>query len=89
MDLRLSSRVRFGERYAVEFQGEAFDILNRQNVTIVNNTGYVLGSTTADNVTKAVNATLNCNPSFGRVSNANSNFAFSPRQIQIAVRFLF
>jgi outer membrane receptor protein involved in Fe transport len=89
MDLRLSKKVRFGERYAVELLGEAFNIFNHQNVTVVNNTGYIIGSTTADPVTKAVNATLNFNSSFGTVSNANSNFAFSPRQIQIGFRFLF
>jgi hypothetical protein len=89
MDLRLSKRVRFGERYAVELLGEAFNIFNHQNVTVVNNTGYIIGSTAVDPVTKAVNATLNFNSSFGSVSNTNSNFAFSSRQIQIGFRFLF
>jgi hypothetical protein len=89
MDLRLSKRVRFGERYAVELLGEAFNIFNHQNVTSVNNTGYIIGSTTADPTTKAVNATLNFNSSFGSVNNSNSNFAYSPRQLQIGFRFLF
>src|SRR4029077_10119748 len=31
MDLRLSKRVCFGERYAVDLLGEAFTIYNRQN----------------------------------------------------------
>jgi outer membrane receptor protein involved in Fe transport len=89
MDLRLSKKVRFGERYAVELLGEAFNIFNHQNVTAVNNTGYIIGSTTADPTTKAVNATLNFNSSFGSVINSNSNFAYSPRQLQIGFRFLF
>jgi hypothetical protein len=89
MDLRLSKKVRFGERYAVELLGEAFNIFNHQNVTSVNNTGYIIGSTTADPTTKAVNATLNFNSSFGSVINSNSNFAYSPRQLQIGFRFLF
>jgi len=89
MDLRLSKRVRFGERYAIELLGEAFNIFNHQNVTSVNNTGYIIGSTTADPTTKAVNATLNFNSSFGSVINSNSNFAYSPRQLQIGFRFLF
>ena len=88
MDLRLSKKVRFGERYAVELLGEAFNIFNHQNVTSVNNTGYIIGSTT-DPTTKAVNATLNFNSSFGSVNNSNSNFAYSPRQLQIGFRFLF
>jgi outer membrane receptor protein involved in Fe transport len=89
MDLRLSKKVRFGERYAIELLGEAFNIFNHQNVTSVNNTGYIIGSTTADPTTKAVNATLNFNSSFGSVTNSNSNFAYSPRQLQIGFRFLF
>jgi hypothetical protein len=89
MDLRLSKRVRFGERYSAELLAEAFNIFNHQNVTVVNNTGYIIGNTAADPVTKAVNATLSFNPSFGSVSNSNSNFAFSSRQIQIGFRFLF
>jgi hypothetical protein len=89
MDLRLSKKVRFGERYAIELLGEAFNIFNHQNVTSVNNTGYIIGSTTADPTTKAVNATLNFNSSFGSVINSNSNFAYSPRQLQIGFRFLF
>ena len=54
MDLRLSKRVRFGERYPVELLGEAFNIFNHQSVTVVNNTGYIIGSTAVDPVTKAV-----------------------------------
>jgi hypothetical protein len=82
MDLRLSKKVRFSERYAAELIGEAFNIFNHQNVTSVNNTGYIIGGTQAA-------PTLTFNSSFGTVSNANSNFAYSPRQIQIGFRFLF
>src|SRR5438552_2116113 len=89
MDFRLSKKVRFGERYAIELLGEAFNIFNHQNVTSVNNTGYIIGSTTAAPTTKAVNATLNFNSSFASVINSNSNFAYSPRQLQIGFRFLF
>jgi len=89
MDLRLSKRVKFGERYSAELMGEAFNLFNHQNVTGVNNTGYIIGATNADPVTKAVKATLNYNSSFGSVTNSNSNFAYTSRQIQIGFRFLF
>jgi len=89
MDLRLSKRVKFGERYSAELMGEAFNLFNHQNVTAVNNTGYIIGATNADPVTKAVKATLNYNSSFGSVTNSNSNFAYTSRQIQIGFRFLF
>jgi len=89
MDLRLSKSLKFGERYRAELLAEAFNIFNHQNVTGVNNTGYILGTTAADPVTKAVKATMTYNSSFGSVTNANSNFAYTPRQIQIGFRFFF
>jgi hypothetical protein len=82
MDMRLSKRVRFGERYSAEVLGEAFNIFNHQNVTSVNNTGYFVGGTAAA-------PTLSFNAPFSSVTNSNSNFAYSPRQIQIGFRFFF
>jgi hypothetical protein len=89
MDLRLSKSIKFNERFRAELIGEAFNIFNHQNVTGVNNTGYFIGSTAANPVTKAVSATLSYNSSFGSVTNSNSNFAYTPRQIQIGFRFFF
>ena len=95
MDLRLSKKMHFGEHYAVELLGEAFNIFNHQNVTGVNNTGYSVATspvTTRDGVIHPCsNAApcLNYNTAFGSVTSANSNFAYSPRQIQIGFRFLF
>jgi len=82
MDLRLSKKIRFGERYSAEVLGEAFNLFNHQNVTGVNNTGYILGGT-------GTAPTLSFNSSFGSVTNSNSNFAYTSRQIQIGFRFFF
>ncbi len=82
LDLRLSKRVRFGDRYSVEALGEAFNLFNHQNVTGVNNTGYFVGGT-------ATAPTLSFNSPFGSVTNSNSNFAYTSRQIQIGFRFFF
>jgi hypothetical protein len=82
MDLRLSKKVRFGDHYSAEVLGEAFNLFNHQNVTGVNNTGYIIGGTAAA-------PTLSYNSSFGSVTNSNSNFAYTSRQIQIGFRFLF
>jgi outer membrane receptor protein involved in Fe transport len=82
MDLRLSKKIMLRERLGVELIGEAFNIFNHQNVTSVNNTGYIIGGTAAA-------PTLSFNSSFGSVTNSNSNFAYSPRQIQIGARLLF
>jgi hypothetical protein len=82
MDLRLSKKVRFGEHYSAQVMGEAFNLFNHQNVTGVNNTGYIIGGTAAA-------PTLSFNSSFGSVTNSNSNFAYTSRQIQIGFRFIF
>jgi hypothetical protein len=82
MDLRLSKKVRFGEHYSAEVLGEAFNIFNHQNVTGVNNTGYIIGGT-------ATAPALSFNSSFGSITNSNSNFAYTSRQIQIGFRFFF
>jgi hypothetical protein len=95
MDLRLSKKVRFGERYSVELIGETFNLFNHQNVTGVNNTGYIVSTTgTVTNSTGTVSCSttapcLSYNSAFGTVTSSNSNFAYSPRQIQIGFRFLF
>jgi hypothetical protein len=82
MDLRLSKKVRFGDRYSAEILGEAFNLFNHQNVTGVNNTGYFIGGT-------ATAPALSFNSPFGSVTNSNSNFAYTSRQIQIGFRFFF
>jgi len=82
MDLRLSKKFHFTEHYSAEILGEAFNLFNHQNVTGVNNTGYIIGGTAAA-------PALSFNSSFGSVTNSNSNFAYTSRQIQIGFRFLF
>jgi len=78
MDLRLSKKIKFREHYSAEFLGEAFNVFNHMNVTSANTTGYIISGTT-----------LSYNSSFGKVTNGNSNFAYTPRQIQAGFRFFF
>jgi hypothetical protein len=82
IDMRLSKKVKFGDRYSAEVLGEAFNLFNHQNVTQVSNLGYFVGGTSAA-------PTLTPNSSFGSVTNSNSNFAYTSRQIQIGFRFFF
>jgi len=79
MDMKLSKNIRFHERYGVEISGEMFNVFNHQNVTSVNTTAYTISGT---------NLTYNAG-AFGAVQNANSNFAYSQRQIQLGVRVQF
>jgi hypothetical protein len=95
MDLRLAKKIRFNERLSAELLAEAFNIFNHNNVTGVNTTGYIISTTgtvnngTANVTCSAAAPCLSFNSSFASVTNANSNFAYTPRQIQIGFRFFF
>jgi len=82
VDLRISKKFTFAENYKIEVLGEGFNLFNHINVTGDSTTGYFVGGTAAA-------PTLTFNAPFGTTSTANSNFAYSSRQIQIGVRFLF
>ncbi|WP_446745112.1 TonB-dependent receptor domain-containing protein [Silvibacterium acidisoli] len=83
-DLRASKRFVWRERYSFEFLGEAFNIANHQNVSSVNSSAYFVTNTTAG-------ATLTpYSTPFGQTTATNnSNFALSPRQLQLGVRLQF
>lgn len=61
-----------------EIFGEVFNALNHQNITGVNDEAYTLSGTS-----------LTPYASFGTYTNSNSNWAYSSRQMQIAVRLHF
>ena len=92
MDLRVSKRINFSERYNLELLGEAFNLFNRTQVFGKNGTLYRV---TANCATVAGNGIttndpngLCFDPSFGSVTSTDSN-KYSQRQIQFAVRFHF
>jgi len=92
VDLRISKRFTFAERYSAEISGQAYNLFNHVNATTVNNTGYIITSNTAacnNSVGTNANPCLNFNTPFGSIINANSNFAYSSRQVEIGFRFLF
>jgi outer membrane receptor protein involved in Fe transport len=80
VDLRVSRRIRVSERYAMEVLGEAFNLLNRQNITSVADRMFNIPSTTP--------ARLVFDPTFGNPT-AAGNTIFRERQIQLAARFEF
>jgi outer membrane receptor protein involved in Fe transport len=82
IDMRLSKSFQLAERFNLQFLAEAFNLANHRNVTGINNTGYIIGSV-------AGVSTLTYNSPFGTVNNANSNFAYSTRQIQIGAKLRF
>ncbi len=91
LDLRLSKRFKVGDRYNIELLGESFNLANHLNQTGVGSTtayGFTAGNATTPNQ-------LTANTSFGSFNpqtftgSGNSNFIYSPRQVQLGVRFQF
>jgi hypothetical protein len=79
VDLRLSKRFNFTERYRLELLAEGFNIFNRTHVFIEENVQYIRQGTTG---------TLNYNPAFGNNTESSSS-NYRERQIQFAVRFQY
>jgi hypothetical protein len=77
VDLRLSKRFRFTERYNLELLAEGFNIFNRTHVFIEQNLLYTRSGTN-----------LNYNTSFG-LNTESSSSNYRERQIQFAARFQF
>ena len=95
VDMRFSKKFTFAERYNAEFVAQAYNLFNHVNATGITNLGYLIstsGTTTTSSGTATCSAAspcLNFNAPFGAVNNANSNFAYSSRQIELGVRFSF
>jgi hypothetical protein len=92
VDLRLSKRLLFRERYGLEFLGEAFNLANHPNVTTANASAYFVNDVLAAG-SKTIGAGNTLTPystPFGQVTSINnSNFALNVRQLQLGVRFQF
>jgi hypothetical protein len=89
VDCRLQKDLRVSERFNLELLGEMFNVLNHQNVTGVNATAYSINTTANTLVYQpATGAGVNAS-GFSTVNNADSNFVYSQRQIQIGVKLDF
>jgi hypothetical protein len=74
------------ERVRLEVFAEVFNVMNHQNITGVTTEAYALTDT---GTTPNVVPTLTPYPLFGKYTNSNSNYTYSPRQVQIAARLHF
>ena len=83
VDLRISRAFpNLGPR-RIEAMLDVFNMFNRLNYTASNTLMYTVGGSVAA-------PTLSYNPTFGSLTNANSNyFVFTPRQIQLSARLTF
>lgn len=95
-DLRVSKRFDLRENMNFELLLEAFNLANHQNWTNVNTTSYAIGTVMNAARTQVISNTLTFNanssgtgPLFGTETNANSNTAYTPRQVQVGARFHF
>ncbi|MGC8549707.1 MAG: carboxypeptidase regulatory-like domain-containing protein [Acidobacteriaceae bacterium] len=96
VDLRISKQIAIKGKSYLEFMGEAFNLFNHQNVTALNTTAYNFGSPSSATCGvnqlcfNAINSGGNYVPQYGKVTNSNSSgFAYTPRQLQLAVKLVF
>ena len=105
VDLRLSRSFYMDESFGhfrLELLGEAFNLLNHQNITAVNTNAYTVcsaaTSTPAFVDPRLVVGSSNCpnsgnvllyNPYFGTNKNSNSNTTYTPRQLEGSIRLHF
>ena len=95
LDCRLQKDLHINERFNLELLGEMFNVLNHQNATVVSGTAYSINGT-ATSTTPANSlvyqplqgAGVNAS-GFGAVTNADSNFVYSQRQIQLGMKLDF
>lgn len=85
VDLRVSRRFNLGETRNLEVLAEGFNIFNRQNITNVGTTAYIVSGSTLNFQGAGGPAPT---PTFG-IPNEAGNTIFRERQIQLAVRFQF
>jgi outer membrane receptor protein involved in Fe transport len=84
VDLRVSRAFSVGPAgQRIEVIGDVFNLFNRLNHTAANTQMYTVGGTAAA-------PTLQYIQTFASLTNANSNyFVFTPRQVQLAIRYTF
>ncbi len=91
VDLRVSRRFHIKEDMNLEFLAEAFNLFNHSNITNVTTTLFQFGSATATGATLTANTTPDRTLPFLRetADGINNTTIFTPRQIQLSVRFQF
>jgi hypothetical protein len=91
MDVRVSKRTHITDRVSFELHGEAFNVLNHQNVTSIETIGYLINNDSS--YARTAHLTYlggsASSASFGSVTNANSTTLYRQRQIQVGLKFLF
>ncbi len=91
-NLRLSKRTQLTPRVSLELLGESYNLLNHENVTSIDTTGYsISNSSTVGTPSKLTwqSGTAANSSEFGTVLNANNTNLYQDRQLQISARLHF
>jgi hypothetical protein len=90
-DARLGKRFNFGHMRELELMTESFNLLNHQNVTELETTGYSIETGTTSSPPRLNYLTgLKANTTaFGQPLNVNSTNFFREREIQLGIRMQF
>ena len=90
VDLRLQKDFKLTGKFNLQIIGEAFNVANHQNITSLVTTAYNLTTPTTPNATGTLTyQPLTSTGGFGFINSSNSNFAYSPRNIQVGGRLFF
>jgi hypothetical protein len=83
-DVKVQKEIAFTERYKAQFLLNVFNIANHQNIDGINTTAFNLAAT------GATTGTATYQSAFGSVTSSNnSGFLYTPRELEIAVKFSF
>ncbi len=91
-NVRISKRTEITPRVSLELLGESFNLLNHQNVTSIDTTGYsISNSSVVGTPSKLIwqSGTTAGSSEFGTVLNANNTNLYQNRQIQLSARLHF
>lgn len=89
LDTRLQKDIELNERFNLELIGEAFNLLNHVNVTGVNSTAYSISGSNLVYQSYNPGGGVSGESGFGAVTNADSNFVYSQRQVQLSLKLDF
>ena len=91
LDVRAAKRTHITDRITFELLGEAFNVLNHQNVTSIDTIGYIIANDASYTNTARLTwlGAGSTKSTFGNVTNANSTSLYRQRQIQVGCRLNF
>lgn len=91
-NIRLAKRTQLTPRVSLEILGESFNLLNHQNVTSIDTTGYAISNSSVVGTPSKLtwqSGTAAGSSEFGTVLNANNTNLYQDRQIQLSARLHF